>query len=207
MPFIMAVCRPPVHTRGDSRDRFDGLLHEAQQGSADARRELCRLVYDELHAAAHGIMPPAACNGHTLQPTVLLNEVMIRLLARPNLARIENRRCFFSVAINAMEKILIDHYRRTHSIKRGRGWRRLPIDAVLKQIEAKSQTSYHALHEAIEQLRIDSERQYQVVRLRFLGGLTVKETAELLEVSVGTVAGDWRLAKAKLYRDLSGGAG
>lgn len=176
------------------------LLQQARDGDETARDGLFQLVYDDLHKAAHRMMPSA--NGDTLQPTALVNELMVRFLKKPGLANLRNCSCFFSVAVNAMEKILIERFRRKSALKRGGNWQRLPLDAVLDQIQADNGSDYGAIHDALERLRQEHPRQHDVVRHRFFGGLTVRKTAEMLEVSVQTIERDWRFARAKLHHIL-----
>lgn len=182
------------------RERVTTLLEEIRGGRVSARNELCRLVYHELCESAHRLMP--LDGGNTLQPTALVNEVMIRFMDPSALANIPNRRCLFAVAIRAMEQVLIDRYRARRSLKRGGDRRRQALDTVLDVVEQEAKTDFEDLHRALERLKEQNARQHEVVQLRFFGGLTLEETAEMLEVSVSTVRRDWRLARAKLYADL-----
>jgi RNA polymerase sigma factor (TIGR02999 family) len=141
--------------------------------------------------------------GHSLQATALVNEAYLRLVDYKRM-RWENRAHFFAVSAQLMRRILVDHARR-HNLKRGGGVQHVALeDAAV--IGGDQDENLVALDDAMQALaRIDS-RKAQVVELRFFGGLTVEETAEVLKVSPVTVMRDWNTARAWLYREMSGGA-
>lgn len=184
----------------DAAEQLDRLLREAGRGNDRSRDELLEVIYDQLYGAASHLM--ASRPGHTLQPTALLNEMMVRFLSLPTMARFHNSRCLFAIALDAMQKILIDHHRKKHRDKRGGTRQRHPLDAVLDSIEADCPKNYGDLHEALDRLKRKCPRQYDVVIHRYFGGLSVKETASMLGISVGSVERDWRLARAKLYEAM-----
>ena len=141
---------------------------------------------------------------HTLQPTALVNEVFVRLLGRDALGGVPNRAYFFGAAAQAMRQVLVDHARQRQAAKRGGGRDRVPLDEVLDHFEQQQRLDVLALDEALADLARLNERHAQVVTLRFFGGLSVEETAEVLRVSPITVMREWKSAKAWLYRELAG---
>jgi RNA polymerase sigma factor (TIGR02999 family) len=184
----------------DLRPEVTPLLDAIRGGNLDARNQLVHLVYDELRRVAGGLMQRERA-GHTLQPTDLVNEVFLRLLHADDLARAQDRAHFFAAAARAMRNILVDHARRRATEKRGGGQEFVPLDEALDYF-ASQKLDVLAVHEALEQLAALHERQSQIVELRFFGGYTVEEVAELLEVSVSTVEGDFRKATAFLHSQL-----
>lgn len=178
------------------------LLAAASQGDASAQNELCRLVYDELHALAQRQMAREA-PGRTLQATSLLHEVFFRLTAG-EAVQFENRCHFFGAAARAMRQVRIDDARGRNRLKRGGGRR---ADSMQGDPAAFDQDPAVVLgiDEALKKLeRVDS-RMAEIVTLRYFAGLTEEETAALLGLSRRTVQMEWRLAKAWLHRELSKG--
>ena len=179
------------------------LLHAIQEGDAWAKDRLIHLVYDELRGiAAKFLLEEDAAR--TLQPTALVHEAYLRLDKDGVLGSAPNQRYFFAAAAQAMRQVLVDHARRRNTEKRGDGWRRVPLDAVLDYFE-REKLDVVALHDALDELAALDERQSQTVVLRFFGGFTVPEVAEQLGVSVSTVESDFRLARAWLHRQIKGG--
>jgi RNA polymerase sigma factor (TIGR02999 family) len=179
------------------------VLEQVHAGDAAARDRLVRVIYDELRRMASELMQ-AERPDHTLQPTALVHEALLRLLGADAFDRVPNRRYLFAAAARAMREVLVDHCRRRRAGKRGMGSQRLPLDALLDHYE-KQNLDVEALHEALDRLAGLHERQSQVVTLRFFGGFTVAEVAEQLGVSVGTVESDYRIARAWLHKELGGG--
>ena len=142
--------------------------------------------------------------GHTLQPSALVNEAMVRLLEGSALNRSADRGYFFAAAAQAMRQVLVDHARRRRAAKRDGGRRRVPLDQVLQYFDDR-RLDVLALHEALDRLMTLDERQGLVVSLRFFAGLSAPEVADVLDVSVGTIEGDWRIARAWLRGQLGGG--
>ncbi len=174
-----------------------GLLVRAGAGDQHAKASLYGLVYDELRRLAHTLM--GSRGRGDLQSTALVNEVLLRFEKAQCLHSFANRRVFFSVAIKAMDQILINHYHRRKKEVDSSNRQREPLDAVVEAIEEQSGCDFEALHQALEKLEVDSARQHAVIMHRFFGGLSIAQTATLLEISEGTVERDWRLARAKLY--------
>lgn len=177
------------------------LLYELSAGRADAIDDLMPLVYDELRRIARRHMRREG-EGHTLQPTALVNEAYLKLV-RQTRAEWEGRTHFLCVASSAMRRILVDHARGRLRQKRGADLQRVDLDEVLERA-AESDADVLELHGALDRLAKLDDRQARVVELRFFGGLTVEEVAEALGVSNRTVDNEWRHAKAWLDMELRG---
>lgn len=175
------------------------LLQRWSQGDRAAFDELTPLVYDELRRIAHRYMAQQA-PGHLLQTTALINEAYLRLGGQEEKGW-ENRAHFFAVAAQAMRHILVDDARAQRRDKRGGGAQQLSLDQALT-LGAERSAELVALDDALKQLVKLDERQSRVVELRFFGGLTEAEIAEVLQVSVRTVSSDWSLARAWLLHEL-----
>lgn len=176
------------------------ILKAWRAGDKNALDKLTPQVYRELHRAAKLCMRKER-DGHTLQTTALINELYLRL---GDLQGIDwqSRTHFFAVCARQMRRILIDLARARRSHKRGEGAVMIPLDEA-PQVSASTEQNLLSLDEALKVLAKVDERKGQVVELRFFGGLSVEETAEVLKVSPETVARDWRLAKAWLLREMS----
>ena len=157
-------------------------------------------LYAELRALAGSFLNRERAD-HTLQPTALVHEAWIRLSAQDG-SRWSNRAHFFAVAAQCMRRILIDHARRKGRHKRGGELQRVTMVTDLTPSLEPAEVDVLALDEALQRLAELDARQAQVVELRFFAGLTVEEVAQALDVSARTVAGDWRLARAWLSREL-----
>lgn len=176
------------------------LLQAWCDGQAEALEQLMPLVYEELHRAARHYMGQEN-SAHTLQTTALVNEVYLRLVGFSEMSW-QNRAHFFAVCAKLMRRILTDSARSRRSLKRGGGVPELPFDDALFLCEGRP-SDLLALDEAMNRLAALDQRKSQVVELRFFGGLSVEETAEVLQVSQETVLRDWRLAKVWLFRALN----
>ena len=181
------------------------ILGLARAGDERARDELIALIYDELRQVASRLMRRERSD-HTLSPTAVVHEAVIRLLGEAVFDRAEDRGFLFASAARAMREVLIDHARRRAADRRGGGRdrQRIPLDLVLDYFEDQ-RLDVVAVHEALDRLAEWNERQGQVMTLRYFGGLTVPEVAAALDVSVVTVERDWRLARAWLGSQLRGG--
>ncbi|MHC4216835.1 MAG: sigma-70 family RNA polymerase sigma factor [Planctomycetota bacterium] len=178
------------------------IVTELTQGDASAAEKLMPLVYDELRGLANRYFRREA-PGNTLQPTTVVNEAFLRLVDQSSAAW-NNRAHFVGVAARAMRQVLVDHARRRGAEKRGGGWARVTLSEAGSAPEL-GRVDVLALEEALDGLAALDERKARVVELRFLGGLSNEEVAHVLGVSVTTVEGDWRVARAWLRRELSGG--
>lgn len=177
------------------------LLQQVKQGDDSAREQLFITLQTELRDMA-GAMMRRERPDHTLQATALVNEACLKLLDSDAFNNVSNRRYMFGMANRAMRQILVDHARRRKTNKRGGDHQRASLDIVLDNFEASNQCQFEDLESALSNLEKDSPRQREVVELRFFSGLSVEEVAGVLEVSVGTVERDWRLARAKLFQQL-----
>jgi RNA polymerase sigma factor (TIGR02999 family) len=181
------------------------LLQEWSGGRSDAVERLVPLVYRELHGLASRHLARER-SGHTLQPTALVHEAYLRLskTASPDW---QDRVHFFAVAARVMRRILVDHARQRGRIKRGGAAPVVPLDDVEPAAGATiDPVDALALDGALSRLEDLDAQRAKVVELRFFGGLTVEETAEVMGVSSGTVKRDWVVARAWLYRELTGDA-
>ena len=177
------------------------LLQAWRQGDEKALEQLTPQVYRELHRAAKRCMAREN-DGHTLQATALINELYLRL-ADLKLVDWQNRAHFFALCARQMRRILTDQARARQSHKRGHGAEPVSLDAV-PVLAPQMSSDLVAVDDALNLLAKVDERKSQVVEMRFFGGLSVEETAEVLKVSPETVMRDWKLAKAWLLRELSG---
>ncbi|MFQ5411417.1 MAG: sigma-70 family RNA polymerase sigma factor [Phycisphaerae bacterium] len=178
------------------------LLVASRDGNPDAVARLMPVIYNELHALAARHLrgqPP----GQSLQATLLVHEAFLRLIDQTK-AVADDRAHFLAVASKAMRSVIIDHVRRRKAQKRGGDRRRVPLDEAVAAYEARS-GDLIALDEALTQLAATDEQQSHIVELRFFGGLSVEETAEIIGVSKRTVERDWRMARAWLRNRLSQG--
>jgi RNA polymerase sigma factor (TIGR02999 family) len=190
----------------DARSRATAILaslgDEAGSEKASAG-ELMPLVYDELRRIARGFMRRER-REHTLQPTALVHEAYVRLVDQ---SRVDwrGRTHFRAVGARVMRRILIDHARRHGSAKRGGELQRVTLgESLLRSSDAElSLVEVLSLNDAMERLRGIDERQAQIVELRFFGGLTSAEVAEVLGVSLRTVEGEWMHGRAWLKRELT----
>ena len=176
------------------------LLIEWREGDETALDRLIPLVYEEMRRLARYYMRRERA-GHTLQTSALINEAYIRLVDHKGM-RWQNRAHFYAVAAQAMRRVLVDHARSRHYEKRGGGAHMVELDeaAAVAQEQAAEMV---ALDEALTDLAAVDPRQSKVVELRYFGGMSVEETAEVLEVSAVTVMRDWRAAKAWLLRAIT----
>lgn len=178
-----------------------GLLRAWSNGDEDALATLTPLVYRELHRRAHAHMGHEA-GGHVLQTTALVNEIYIRMVDLRSVSW-RDRAHFFAVSSRLIRHVLIDAARARGAVKRGANAPHLVLDEALVSTERGAELV--ALDDALAALATIDHRKSQVVELRFFGGLSVEETAEVLGVSPETVKRDWRFAKAWLRRELRTG--
>lgn len=175
------------------------LLDAWSGGDNEALDQLVPLVYEELRLMAKRYMNSQP-SGHTLQTTALIHEAYLKL-ANNKEKRWQNRAHFFAVAANAMRHILVDHARARQADKRSGGFQFLELDKA-PLVSTERATEIVLLDAAIEKLSAADERKGRVVELRYFGGLSIEETAEVLKVSPETVGRDWRFAKSWLMREL-----
>ena len=176
------------------------LLLAWGNGDATALEQLTPLVHEELRRLARRYMRQEN-PGHTLQTTALVNEAYLRLVDAGNV-HWQNRAHFYAISARLMRRILVAYARRRRFLKRGGAMRRVSLDEAL-EVSPERDADLVALDDALTSLAAMDSRQGQVVELRFFGGLSVEETAEVLKVSVETVMRDWKVAKLWLLSQLS----
>ncbi len=177
------------------------LLSQFANGEESAAEELMPLVYDRLRLLAKKLLGQES-PAHTLQPTALVNEAYLRMVGQKQVDW-QGKTHFFAIGAKMMRRILVDHARRKLSQKRGGGIRRIELDDDLC-VSNRNNEDILAIEEALEKLKELDPRQEQIVELRFYGGMTVAEVAEVLGVSKRTVESEWTMLRAWLRRELSG---
>jgi len=178
------------------------LLRAWSDGDQNALNDLTPIVYRELRRLAHYYMERER-PGHALQTSALVNEAYLRLVDYKRM-QWQDRAHFFSVAAQVMRRILVDHAR-SHNIKRGAGFQQVALEVA--DMGGDRTGDLVALDDALNALARLDPRKVQIIEMRFFGGLSVEETAEVLKVSPATVRRDWSIAKFWLYRELGGGTG
>ena len=176
------------------------LLQQWGEGDQNALEQLMPLVHDELHRLAHQHMRRESA-GHVLQTSALINEAYIRLVDQPQI-RWQGRAHFFGIAARLMRHILVDDARKRNAAKRGGSLIQIPLDEASAVVQEQA-ANVSALDDALQRLETIDERQGKIVELRFFGGLSIEETAEVLKVSPGTVMRDWTFARAWLKNEMS----
>ena len=182
-----------------SDSEVTALLTQLSNGDKTVIERLMPLVYDELHRRAARHMRQER-TGHTLQPTALVHEAYLKLVGQRG-ASYKNRTHFFAVASQLMRRILIDHARARRSAKRGGEQDTFSLKDTA-EFRAGTPIELIAIDNALQKLKLLDSRQEQIVEMRFFGGLTVEETAEILGVSIRTVEREWTMARAWLYVQL-----
>jgi RNA polymerase sigma factor (TIGR02999 family) len=176
------------------------LLVAWSRGDQDALAQLTPLVYRELHRLAHGYLAGER-RGHVLQTTALVNEAFVRLIDWQQVEW-QNRAHFFGVAATLMRHILVQFAREQKAAKRGGGAMQVSLSEAASD-STRNDPDLVALDDALTALEKLDRRQARIVELRFFGGLSLEETAEVEQVSVSTVRRDWRMAQAWLHQQLS----
>jgi RNA polymerase sigma factor (TIGR02999 family) len=193
-PFLPLLMKP--RSPGDITE----LLFAWRRGDEDALASLTPLVYDELHRLARVYMARER-PGHPLQATALVNEAYLRLTDSSRVGW-QNRAHFLAVAAQVMRRVLVDFARERQSQKRGRDWRQVTLDEGLI-LGGEPNVDLIALDEALRRLGALDPRKVQVVEMRFFGGFSLEDAAEVLGVSTDTIGRDWNAAKAWLLRELT----
>jgi len=179
--------------------KVTALLIDWSNGSKAAYDKLVPLVHDELHRLAHRYMSRER-PGHTLQTTALVDEAYLRLVDKK--VQWQNRTHFFAIPAQVMRRILVDHARAHAYQKRGGGTQKIELNEAMVMAKERA-AELVALDEALEKLKEFDARKARVVELRFFGGLTVDETAQVLSISANTVDRDWSTARAWLYNAVT----
>lgn len=178
------------------------MLQAWRGGDHGALDELLPLVYDELRKLAASHLRNER-PGHTLQPTALANEAYLRLVDQRNV-QWQNRAHFFGIAAQMMRRILVDYARSRRAAKRGSDGRKVALDEAIG-VPAPPPGDVVALDEALKKLATLDPRQSRIVELRYFGGLTIEETAEVVGISPATIKREWSMAKAWLHQEIGRG--
>jgi RNA polymerase sigma-70 factor, ECF subfamily len=176
------------------------LLARMREGDQMAQQEAMSAVYQEMRRLAGNYMARES-KDHTLQPTALVNEAFLRLMGNET-PQVNDRQHFYALAARSMRQVLVDHAREKHAIKRGSGGIKVEINEI-HAISDSGDTDIVALDEALQKLEQLDARAAKVVELRFFGGYSDKEVAEMLDLSFATVRRDWEFARTWLRRALS----
>jgi len=176
------------------------LLIDWGKGDQAALDQLIPLIYQELHKIANGYLRNER-SGHTIQPTALIHEAYMRLVSQ-RMPEWQNRKHFFGVAAQLMRQVLVEHARAHSAAKRGGGEQNLQPDEALAYSKERA-SDMVALDDALTALAKFDERKSRMVELRFFGGLSLEETADVIGVSIPTVAREMRLAQAWLHREMA----
>src|SRR6516165_2631155 len=188
-------------TRVSQKQQVTQLLCEWRGGDSHALEKMIPLVQPELQRLAqHYIRRERP--GHTLQTTALLDDAYLQLAEKSGM-QWQNRAHFFAVAAQIMRRIMVDHAPQRHALKRGRGAIRVTLDECAAVTETRA-AELLALDEALEKLAAFDQRKAKVVEMRYFGGLTMEEIADVLKIHVNTVTRDWTAARAWLFAALSG---
>ena len=182
-------------------DALSEALNDVARGDTSALDRVLPVVYQEMRRLA-AVYLRGERSGHTLQPTALAHEAYLRLIGQREFPW-QNRAHFMGMAARAMRAILVDHARRRKAQKRGGGAAAVPLDTSVV-VAGGRPVAFDDLDRALIDLARLNGRQARVVELRYFGGLTIEETAEVLAVSPVTVKRDWSFARAWLFRELSG---
>ena len=177
------------------------MLIQLSEGKSQVVDDILPLIYDELRSLAGNYLRRERSD-HTLQPTALVHEAYLKLIDQTQV-RWQNRAHFFGIAANIMRRILVDHARKHTADKRGGAAEKLPLEEEILIVSEGKSAELLALDEALKNLAKIDEMKSKIVELRYFGGLSVEETAEVLGVSEITVKRHWRMAKAWLYGQLS----
>jgi RNA polymerase sigma factor (TIGR02999 family) len=183
----------------DSSEEITRLLQAWTDGDREAFEKLAPLVYKQLRRLAMRYLRQERA-GHTLQTTALVNEAFVRMIRWQSVPW-QNRAHFFAVSAQLMRRILVDHARRYHRAKRGGSMRPVSLDQT-PEVSAVHGEELIAVDEALDRLAAIDARSARVVELRFFGGMSVDEMAEVLKVSHMTISRDWEFAKAWLLKEL-----
>ena len=188
-------------TNRDGAAGVTELLLEWTAGRPEALERLLPLVYEDLRRQATRYMRRES-PGHALQPTALVHETYLRLVDQQRV-KWRNRAHFYGVAAGMMRRILIDEARARHAQKRGEGWEQVTLRDVAEPEAGAPGIDILALQDALERLAVFDPRKERIVELRYFGGLTIEEAAEVLGLSEATVVREWTIAKAWLRAELS----
>jgi RNA polymerase sigma-70 factor (ECF subfamily) len=177
------------------------MLVELTDGNQEVVNQILPHIYDELRRLAGGYLRRERSD-HTLQPTALVHEAYMKLIDQKHV-RWQNRAHFFGIAAQVMRRILMDHARKHKAEKRGGEADKLPLEEEILVVSTESSNRLLALDDALRTLAELDPQKARIVELRYFGGLSIEETAEVMGVSVPTINRQWRMAKAWLYGQLA----
>lgn len=177
------------------------MLIELTGGNKDVVNQILPHIYDELRRLAGGYLRRERSD-HTLQPTALVHEAYMKLIDQRQV-RWQSRAHFFGIAAQVMRRILMDHARKHIADKRGGRAEKLPLEEEILNVSHDRSADLVALDEALDNLAKFDEQKARIVEMRYFGGLSIEETAEVLGVSVPTINRQWRTAKAWLYSEIA----
>jgi RNA polymerase sigma factor (TIGR02999 family) len=184
-----------------SSQNLTQMLVQLSEGNSQMVEDILPLIYNELRKLAGNYLRRERSD-HTLQPTALVHEAYIKLIDQTQV-KWQNRAHFFGIAANIMRRILVDYARQHKAEKRGGAAEKLPLEEEILIVSEGKSAELLALDEALENLAKMDPQKSKIVELRYFGGLSVEETAEVLGVSEITVKRHWRMAKAWLYGQLA----
>ena len=177
------------------------MLIELTDGNQEVVNQILPHIYDELKRLASSYLRRERVN-HTLQPTALVHEAYMKLIDQKRV-QWQNRAHFFGIAAQVMRRILMDHARKHQADKRGGEAEKLPIEEEILVVSHEKSAELIALDDALQTLAGIDEQKAKIVELRYFGGLSIEETAEVMGVSVPTINRQWRMAKAWLYSQIA----
>jgi len=185
----------------ESPNEITQMLIELTDGNQEIVNQILPHIYDELKRLASSYLRKERVN-HTLQPTALVHEAYMKLIDQKRV-QWQNRAHFFGIAAQVMRRILLDHARKHQADKRGGEFEKLPLEEEILIVSHDKSNELIALDDALESLAAIDEQKAKIVELRYFGGLSIEETAEVMGVSVPTINRQWRMAKAWLYSQIS----
>lgn len=185
----------------DAPSEITQMLIELTDGNQEVVNQILPHIYDELRRLAGSYLRRERSN-HTLQPTALVHEAYMKLIDQKRV-KWQNRAHFFGIAAQVMRRILLDHARKHQADKRGGEAEKLPIEEEILIVSHDKSSELIALDDALQSLASMDEQKARIVELRYFGGLSIEETAEVMGVSVPTINRQWRMAKAWLYSQVS----
>ena len=185
----------------DASHQITQMLIELTDGNTEVVDRIYPFIYDELRRLAGSYLRRERSD-HTLQPTALVHEAYIKLIDQRSV-KWQNRAHFFGIAAQVMRRILMDHARKHNADKRGGDIEKLPIEEEILVVSHERSAELIALDDALQSLAEIDPQKAKIVELRYFGGLSIEETAEVMGVSVPTINRQWRMAKAWLYGQVS----
>ncbi len=177
------------------------MLIKLTDGNQDIVNQILPHIYDELRMLAGSYLRRERVD-HTLQPTALVHEAYMKLIDQRQV-QWQNRAHFFGIAAQVMRRLLMDHARKHTADKRGGVVEKLPLEEEILIVSHDKSAELIALDDALQTLGAMDEQKAKIVELRYFGGLSIEETAEVMNVSVPTINRQWRMAKAWLYSELA----